>query len=66
RDEDTTTRSSTHCAYDKIITTQTLSSFVREKKAGVFNMRKEWNLTEAKALQISDHFPVQVELKLTK
>tara|TARA_Y100001954_G_C15826235_1_gene612355 strand:+ start:3276 stop:4229 length:954 start_codon:yes stop_codon:yes gene_type:complete len=66
RDEDTTTRSSTHCAYDKIITTQTLSSFVREKKAEVFNIRKEWNLTEAKALQISDHFPVQVELKLTK
>lgn len=64
RDEDTTIRSSTHCAYDRIITTKTLWSFVKEKKAKVFNIRKEWGLSEEKALQISDHFPVQVELKL--
>ena len=66
RDEDTTTRTSTHCAYDKIITTETLSSFVKEKKAKVFNIMKEWKLSEKNALQISDHFPVQVELKLTE
>ena len=64
RHEDTTMRSSTHCAYDKIITTETLSSFVKKEKAKVFNIRKEWGLSEKKALQISDHFPVQVELKL--
>ncbi|MBG09271.1 MAG: hypothetical protein CME68_10965 [Halobacteriovoraceae bacterium] len=64
RDQDTTIRSSTHCAYDKIITTDTISRFFREKKAKVYNIRKEWGLSEKKALQISDHFPVQIELKL--
>ena len=64
RDEDTTMRNSTHCAYDKIITTEGLTDMVVERDTKVFNLREEWNLSEEEGLQISDHFPVQVGFKL--
>ena len=40
RDEDTTMRNSTHCAYDKIITTEGLTDMVVERDTKVFNLRR--------------------------
>ena len=62
RSTDTTTKDSTDCAYDRIILTDDL--FFSKESPKVFNFLKELNLTEDEALQISDHFPVEVTLYL--
>ncbi|XP_056129712.1 deoxyribonuclease-1-like 1 [Lampris incognitus] len=61
---DTTVRESTTCAYDRIVVHG--ESFVRAivpLSARPFNFQKEYRLTEQQALDISDHYPVEVLLK---
>nr|ACO95347.1 DNase X (predicted) [Dasypus novemcinctus] len=59
--EDTTVRSSTHCAYDRIVLYgERCPSLVRA--AGAFDFPGSFQLTEEQALAISDHYPVEVEL----
>lgn len=47
-------------AYDKIIVTDTISHFLIGSK-GVFNITKEYNLTQEQAEAVSTHYPVYAE-----
>ncbi|XP_056384252.1 deoxyribonuclease gamma [Hyla sarda] len=60
---DTTVRSSTKCAYDRIVVHgKRLLNAVVPGSATVFDFMKEYGLTEAQALEISDHYPVEFQL----
>ncbi|XP_016077411.1 PREDICTED: deoxyribonuclease-1-like 1 [Miniopterus natalensis] len=59
--EDTTVRASTHCAYDRIVLHgERCQSLLR--MAAAFNFPRTFQLTEEEALNISDHYSVEVEL----
>lgn len=59
--EDTTVRASTHCAYDRIVLHgERCQSLLHT--AATFNFPRIYGLTEEEALNISDHYPVEVEL----
>lgn len=61
---DTTVRFSTSCTYDRIIVHgQTFSNAVVPSSAKPFNFQEEYQLTEAQALEVSDHYPVEVLLR---
>ncbi|XP_029096089.1 deoxyribonuclease-1-like 1 [Monodon monoceros] len=58
---DTTVRASTHCTYDRIVLHgQHLQNMLRG--AAAFDFPRSFGLTEEEALNISDHYPVEVEL----
>ncbi|XP_007457512.1 PREDICTED: deoxyribonuclease-1-like 1 [Lipotes vexillifer] len=58
---DTTVRASTHCTYDRIVLHgEHLQSMLRG--AAAFDFPQSFGLTEEEALNISDHYPVEVEL----
>uniref|UniRef100_A0A8D3D2E9 Deoxyribonuclease-1-like 1 n=1 Tax=Scophthalmus maximus TaxID=52904 RepID=A0A8D3D2E9_SCOMX len=62
---DTTVRSTTSCTYDRIVVHG--ETFVREivpLSAKPFNFQTEYRLTEEQALEVSDHYPVEVLLKI--
>ncbi|XP_067382000.1 deoxyribonuclease I-like 1-like isoform X1 [Channa argus] len=63
-EQDTTVREKTHCAYDRIIVhgPEIISSIV-PGSAQPFNFKDNFHLTEEQALEVSDHFPVEVDLK---
>lgn len=64
---DTTVRSTTSCTYDRIVVHG--EAFTRQivpLSAKPFNFQKEFHLTEEQALEISDHYPVEVLLKVVK
>ncbi|XP_051509352.1 deoxyribonuclease gamma-like [Myxocyprinus asiaticus] len=65
RDEqDTSVRDKTHCAYDRIIIHgKELISGIVPESAQPFNFKQEFNLSEEEALEVSDHYPVEVDLK---
>ncbi|XP_041802336.1 deoxyribonuclease-1-like 1 isoform X2 [Chelmon rostratus] len=61
---DTTVSDETNCAYDRIVVygkdfLKAISPFSTK----VFNFAKEFKLTKTKALELSDHLPVEVKLK---
>ncbi|KAM3872151.1 deoxyribonuclease-1-like 1 [Diretmus argenteus] len=61
---DTTVRESTSCTYDRIVVHG--EKFARATvplSAKSFNFQKEYRLTEEQALDVSDHYPVEVLLK---
>ncbi|XP_074499238.1 deoxyribonuclease-1-like 1 [Sebastes fasciatus] len=61
---DTTVRESTSCTYDRIVVNG--ERFVRAivpSSAKPFNFQKEYKLTEEQALEVSDHYSVEVLLK---
>ncbi|XP_053705954.1 deoxyribonuclease-1-like 1 isoform X1 [Synchiropus splendidus] len=61
---DTTVRSSTTCAYDRIVVHgDAFSRAIVPFSAKPFDFQKEYKLTEDQALVISDHFPVEVQLR---
>ncbi|KAF7209680.1 deoxyribonuclease I-like 1-like [Nothobranchius furzeri] len=63
-EQDTTVREKTHCAYDRIIVHgREIFSSVVPDSAQAFNFKESFRLTEAEALEVSDHFPVEVDLK---
>uniref|UniRef100_UPI00398E6E82 deoxyribonuclease gamma-like n=1 Tax=Pristiophorus japonicus TaxID=55135 RepID=UPI00398E6E82 len=63
--EDTTVREKTHCAYDRIIVHGSeFYDAVVPGSAKPFNFREKFKLTEEQALEVSDHFPVEVQIKL--
>ncbi|XP_066499356.1 deoxyribonuclease I-like 1-like [Hoplias malabaricus] len=63
-EQDTTVREKTHCAYDRIIIHgKELISGIVVESAQPFNFKKEFRLTEQEALEVSDHYPVEVDLK---
>ncbi|XP_044158090.1 deoxyribonuclease gamma-like [Bufo gargarizans] len=60
---DTTVKSSTNCAYDRIVLHgKRLINSVEPGSATVFDFMKAYGLTEAQALEISDHYPVEFQL----
>ncbi|KAM9342086.1 deoxyribonuclease I-like 1-like [Pholidichthys leucotaenia] len=63
-EQDTTVREKTHCAYDRIIVHgQEVISSIVPGSAQPFNFKESFHLTEAEALEVSDHFPVEADLK---
>ncbi|XP_067855194.1 deoxyribonuclease 1 like 4, tandem duplicate 1 [Heptranchias perlo] len=66
-DEDTTARLKTDEAYDRIVVYgDTFYQGIVPNSAKAFNFQEALNLTEEQALDVSDHYPVEVELKLAK
>ncbi|XP_076839819.1 deoxyribonuclease-1-like 1 [Brachyhypopomus gauderio] len=62
--QDTTVRKSTDCAYDRIVVHG--DHFLRSvvpSSAGPFDFAAEFHLDESQALRVSDHYPIEVELK---
>ncbi|XP_057561022.1 deoxyribonuclease gamma [Hippopotamus amphibius kiboko] len=65
--EDTTVKKSTHCAYDRIVLRgQEIVNSVVPRSKSIFNFQKAYRLTEEKALDVSDHFPVEFKLQSSK
>ncbi|XP_070696108.1 deoxyribonuclease I-like 1-like isoform X2 [Pempheris klunzingeri] len=63
-EQDTTVREKTHCAYDRIIVHgREIISCIVKGSAQPFNFKENFHLTEEEALEVSDHFPVEVDLK---
>ncbi|XP_063796941.1 deoxyribonuclease gamma [Pseudophryne corroboree] len=64
---DTTVRSSTSCAYDRIVLHgEKLISSVVPDSASVFDFRATYGLTELQALDVSDHYPVEFQMSTLK
>lgn len=63
--QDTTVRGTTDCAYDRIVVHG--DSFLRAIvpfSAQPFNFATAYRITEEEALRVSDHYPVEVALKI--
>ncbi|XP_051518161.1 deoxyribonuclease gamma-like isoform X2 [Myxocyprinus asiaticus] len=64
---DTTVKHSTDCAYDRIVVHgEPFLRAIEPFSAQPFNFAKEFHLTEAQALEVSDHYPIEVKLKKTR
>uniref|UniRef100_A0AAX7V576 Deoxyribonuclease-1-like 1 n=1 Tax=Astatotilapia calliptera TaxID=8154 RepID=A0AAX7V576_ASTCA len=64
-DADTTVRSTTTCPYDRIVVNgETFHRAIVPASAKPFNFPEEYGLTEGQALDVSDHYPVEVLLKV--
>ncbi|XP_078270031.1 deoxyribonuclease gamma-like isoform X1 [Rhinoraja longicauda] len=62
--EDTTVKESTHCAYDRIVLRgEKLLKAVVPDSVSVFNFKEVYGMTERQALNVSDHYPVEVNLR---
>ncbi|XP_075882596.1 deoxyribonuclease I-like 1-like isoform X2 [Nelusetta ayraudi] len=62
--QDTTVRQKTRCAYDRIVVHgRELFSCIVPGSAQPFNFKETFRLSEEEALEVSDHFPVEVDLK---
>ncbi|KAM4663731.1 deoxyribonuclease-1-like [Discoglossus pictus] len=62
--DDTTVSQKSHCAYDRIVVHG--EGFLRgivPGSAKPFNFKKKLGLSEEEALEVSDHFPVEVNLR---
>lgn len=65
-EEDTTVKESTHCAYDRIVLRgEKLLKAVVPDSVNVFNFKEAYGMTEPQALNVSDHYPVEVDLRET-
>ncbi|XP_076022698.1 deoxyribonuclease-1-like 1 [Genypterus blacodes] len=63
-DADTTVRASTSCAYDRIVVNgQQFARATVSASAKAFNFQEEYHMTEDMALDVSDHYPVEILLK---
>lgn len=62
---DTTVRESTSCTYDRIVVNgERFARAIVPFSAKPFNFQKEYKLTEDQALEVSDHYSVEVLLKV--
>ncbi|XP_064414353.1 deoxyribonuclease gamma-like isoform X2 [Latimeria chalumnae] len=63
-DVDTTVKESTNCAYDRIVVHgDKFFKAIVPNSATAFNFKQSFRLTEDEALKVSDHYPIEVELK---
>ncbi|XP_029291125.1 deoxyribonuclease-1-like 1 [Cottoperca gobio] len=61
---DTTVRSTTSCTYDRIVVHgERFARAIVPLSASPFNFQREYRLSEDQALEVSDHYPVEVLLK---
>ncbi|XP_038668328.1 deoxyribonuclease gamma-like isoform X2 [Scyliorhinus canicula] len=64
-DEDTMASLKTDEAYDRIVVYgDTFYQGIVPNSAKPFNFQEAWKLTEQQALEVSDHYPIEVELRL--
>ncbi|KAF6732354.1 Deoxyribonuclease gamma [Oryzias melastigma] len=64
---DTTVRSTTSCSYDRIVVHgETFNRAIVPSSAKAFNFQEEYSLTEKQALNVSDHYPVEVLLRVLR
>nr|XP_020514357.1 deoxyribonuclease-1-like isoform X1 [Labrus bergylta] len=64
---DTTVRKSTSCTYDRIVVHgETFARAIIPLSAKPFNFQTEYGLSDDQALEVSDHYPVEVLLKNNK
>ncbi|XP_003217767.1 deoxyribonuclease gamma [Anolis carolinensis] len=64
---DTTVKASTHCPYDRIVLHgDKLINAAVPNSANIFDFQGVFAMTEAQALAVSDHFPVEFQLKTTR
>lgn len=64
---DTTVKESTDCAYDRfVVYGEPFLRLIEPMSAQPFKFSKEYRLTEAQALAVSDHYPIEVTLKTQK
>ncbi|KAG8543399.1 hypothetical protein GDO81_011359 [Engystomops pustulosus] len=62
--DDTTVKQKTHCAYDRIVVHgEELLKGIVPGSAKPFNFKKKLGLSEEEALEVSDHYPVEVNLR---
>ncbi|XP_069065481.1 deoxyribonuclease-1-like [Pleurodeles waltl] len=64
-DEDTTVSENTHCAYDRFVASgvEILDAIIPET-ATAFNYHVAYGLSYEEAKDVSDHYPVELELRL--
>ncbi|KAM3914187.1 deoxyribonuclease-1-like [Leptodactylus fuscus] len=62
-DKDTTATITTDFSYDRIVVHDDLFQHVVAESAKPFNFQEEYKLTNEETLAVSDHYPVEVELK---
>ncbi|XP_048346313.1 deoxyribonuclease gamma [Sphaerodactylus townsendi] len=64
---DTTVRASTHCPYDRIVLHgEKLVRATVPNSANIFDFQRAFSMTEEQALAVSDHFPIEFQLKTTR
>ncbi|XP_054833429.1 deoxyribonuclease gamma [Eublepharis macularius] len=64
---DTTVRVSTHCPYDRIVLCgDKLVSATVPNSANIFDFQASFSMTEEQALAVSDHFPIEFQLKAAR
>ncbi|OCT64738.1 deoxyribonuclease gamma [Xenopus laevis] len=62
--DDTTVSENTHCAYDRIVVHgENFLKAIVPGSAKPFNFKKKLGLSDEEALEVSDHFPVEVNLR---
>ncbi|XP_068104922.1 deoxyribonuclease-1-like [Hyperolius riggenbachi] len=62
--DDTTVNTKTHCAYDRIVVHgEEFLKAIIPGSAKPFNFQKKLGLSEEEALEVSDHYPVEVNLR---
>ena len=59
-DDQDTTVSATHCAYDRFMSLGSISS--RIQNSGIFNYQQAYRLSTEFAKQVSDHFPIELSI----
>ena len=60
--EDDTTVSSTFCTYDNFVIHNDLRTFLVPNSVRIFNFMTSYDLTQDFALDVSDHYPIEVQL----
>ncbi|XP_060794145.1 deoxyribonuclease-1-like 1 isoform X2 [Neoarius graeffei] len=64
-EQDTTVRETTDCAYDRIVVHgDSLLRAIVPLSARPFNFANAYRIREEEALRVSDHYPVEVDLKI--
>ena len=61
-DADTTTGNS-DCAYDRFIVSGGIGDFIVPGSAQTFRFDLEYNLTQAQAIDVSDHYPIECTIQ---
>ncbi|XP_078517998.1 deoxyribonuclease gamma-like [Lissotriton helveticus] len=62
-DQDTTASKTTDCSYDRIVVQNEMYEGIVPNSAKPFNFQEEYDLTDEETLAVSDHYPIEVELK---
>ncbi|XP_028311095.1 deoxyribonuclease-1 isoform X2 [Gouania willdenowi] len=58
-----TTVTNTNCPYDRIVATEDMMDGINHGSAQVYNYMRDLNLSLDLALDVSDHYPVEVRMK---